>query len=475
MLKLKSMMLVFILALFSLPALTQDEMTPSVTVDGQVVVNGTVRVDEVVSDGPGFIVIHATGADGNFGEVIGHTPVADGVNTNVVVNIDVATVTPTLFAMLHTDDGEIGTYEFGTVPETDGPVIVNEVIITPTFPVEVLSAHDQIVDGAVMIHSVTMSADGFVVIHATNEEGNFGEVIGFAPVTEGTNTDVMVELDGEATDIIWPMLHFDTNEMGTYEFGTVEGADAPVVIDGAVATLPIWIAPHIRVPNQIVLHGDGIVSDMMTSTVHVGSVLSDGPGFIVIHAATAGDDGSMTFGEVLGFAPVEDGLSIDVMVELDGAPTAVLYPMLHTDDGEIGTYEFGTVEGADAPVVVNGNVVTFPINAAPSIAYSGTLQGTTLTIEQAVIDAPGWLVIHADNGSGSFGEVIGQTYLPAGISYDVEVELDASMITDPLYPMLHYDTGEEGVYEFGTVEGADSPVAVSGNVVVAPMNPAVIQ
>jgi len=36
--------------------------------------------------------------------------------------------------------------------------------------------------------------------------------------------------------------------------------------------------------------------------------------------------------------------------------------------------------------------------------------------------------------------------------------------------MLHYDTGEAGVYEFNTVEGADGPVRVGDAVIVGPIN-----
>ncbi|RME87448.1 MAG: hypothetical protein D6770_09365, partial [Anaerolineae bacterium] len=67
------------------PAATEaPAMTPSVTVMDQDIVNGTVTVAEVVSNGPGWIVIHAQ-ADGKPGPILGYAPVADGVNKNVVV------------------------------------------------------------------------------------------------------------------------------------------------------------------------------------------------------------------------------------------------------------------------------------------------------------------------------------------------------------------------------------------------------
>lgn len=89
---------------------------------------------------------------------------------------------------------------------------------------------DQDSDGAtVVIDSVVSEGDGFIVIHRDND-GSPGEVIGHAPVSDGENTDVEVTLDGDVEDgeTLWAMLHTDDNTMGTYEFGDVEGADAPV-------------------------------------------------------------------------------------------------------------------------------------------------------------------------------------------------------------------------------------------------------
>ena len=88
------------------------EVLPSVTVVDQEIEMGHVTVAEVVSDGPGWMAIHAQAEDGGFGEVLGYTAVSDGVNTDVVVDLIMGTPTETLFAMLHIDAGEVGTYEF---------------------------------------------------------------------------------------------------------------------------------------------------------------------------------------------------------------------------------------------------------------------------------------------------------------------------------------------------------------------------
>lgn len=103
--------------------------TPRVRVSNQAMMDGKVVVDEVVSHGAGWIVIHANENDSP-GPVIGHAAVEDGVNQDVTVEIDAEAATETLFAMLHTDTGEMGTYEF---PGADTPVQVDGELVTPAF------------------------------------------------------------------------------------------------------------------------------------------------------------------------------------------------------------------------------------------------------------------------------------------------------------------------------------------------------
>ncbi|MGB7339984.1 MAG: hypothetical protein WBC91_13905 [Phototrophicaceae bacterium] len=444
-----------------------DHFDPAVTVNDQVSTDGTVTIAQVNSAAEGFLVIHADN-DGSFGAVIGYAPVYPGANYNVVVDIDTSAATSTLYAMLHQDTGEIGVYEFGTVEGADGPVAVDGAVVTPSFTAEIVTASDQMVDmNTVTIDSVTLSVDGFVVVHAGDAE-SFGAVLGFAAVPAGTSTNVVVELEGDMTDVVWPMLHVDTGEAGVYEFGTVEGADGPVVVNGSVATMPIWTVPHMRVADQIVVHSDGMDMMDMVPSVTASSVLSEGAGWLVIHADNDGAPGP-----VLGQTLVEAGLNTDVVVELEGDITPVLFPMLHVDTGEAGVYEFGTVEGADGPVFVNEQVVVFPINAAPSIYYNGSIDGNVLSIDGALADATGWLVIHADN-AGAPGAVLGQVQVYPGLNQNLVITLEGD-VTETVFPMLHFDTGEAGQYEFGTVDGADAPVFVGGNVVVGPLTPSMME
>lgn len=85
------------------------------------------------------------------------------------------------------------------------------------------------------------------------------------------------------------------------------------------------------------------------STLTVSSVDLEGvdQGWIAVHTDVDGKPGP-----TVGAVAVEQGTSSDVVVKLDETvPTGDYWPMLHVDDGEVGTYEFPDVEGVDLPVL----------------------------------------------------------------------------------------------------------------------------
>jgi hypothetical protein len=445
----------------------QDMPTPQVNLASeQLVTGGFVTIDSVYSEGPGFVVIHRQ-SDGGVAGV--SAPLAPGWTNNLRINLNTSLAEAGMSAMLHVDDNTIGTYEFGTVEGADGPVRVGDQIVNPLFSAAVLDATDQKLNGStVTVRAAAMADGGFVVIHS-GAEGRPGPVLGYAAIPAGTSTDVSIELSGDITPIVWPMLHVDDNTIGAYEFGSVEGADAPVRVGGAVATFAIWTVNHIRVNDQIVLYGDNSpmagAAGEMTPTVRAKSVLSEGPGILVVHAD---DNGSA--GAILGATFVNDGLTENVEVQLDASAgiTPVVWPMLHVDAGTVGVYDGLEVDGLASNLAVSD--VTFPINIAPALVMSDqALTDGALVITNALMDVPGWIAIHTDN-NGQPGPVIATAQLHPGANWNVVIPVDAAAAGGRVFPMLHYDTGEAGTYEFGTVEGADGPVFVAENVVFGPLN-----
>jgi hypothetical protein len=85
-------------------------------------------------------------------------------------------------------------------------------------------------------------------------------------------------------------------------------------------------------------------------------VLIDQPGFVVIHE---GDP----MGPVLAEHALQPGLNEDISIELDlSAVSEPVFPVLHADTNTIGTLEFGSGDGVDAPLTLNGQVIAAALN-----------------------------------------------------------------------------------------------------------------
>lgn len=118
---------------------TIPSVTPSITVENQIITDGTITIAEVVSDGPAWLVIHNNEqpyAGLTMGPVVGHSPIDAGVNQTVEVTIEMTETTGTLYAMLYRDKGRVGAYE---VPTVDTPVSVDGEPVRQTFTVDAMN------------------------------------------------------------------------------------------------------------------------------------------------------------------------------------------------------------------------------------------------------------------------------------------------------------------------------------------------
>jgi hypothetical protein len=111
-------------------------------------------------------------------------------------------------------------------------------------------------------------------------------------------------------------------------------------------------------------------------------------------------------------------------------------------------------------------------DTAPAlVAASPQPAGATVTIAEASLVGPGFVVIHATDAEGKplVPGSIGATPLPGGDSRNIAVALSAPVAPgDRLVAMLHTDSGQAGVYEFGTASIAeDKPVMHFGHPVTA--------
>jgi len=368
---------------------------PAVQVMSQAVLNGMVTISRVDADAAGFVVIHAD-ENGEPGHVVGVAAITAGGADNLAIMIDGAMATPVLHAMLHTDDNTQGVFEYNDNPAADAPLTGGYT----TFTIAAIFAYDQQpIENTVIIASAISETGGWLVVHADNN-GSPGPVLGQALINPGTNPAVIVPLaaDGQ-TPVLWPMLHVDDNTVGTYEFGQVEGADAPVVVEGQVATRPMNATetPTVMLADGTMLEGPQTpliipaMSQMLDTMTTGGSgeftvdnVMSIGAGFIDVHADMMGHPAFS-----LGHTPVADGENTGVVVPLMVPPsmpamtiTPMVWPMLHADTNSNGIYEYLKVVGADLPVIYNGAVVTVPtmvgaVDSSMATSEPGMMQPTT--------------------------------------------------------------------------------------------------
>jgi predicted lipoprotein with Yx(FWY)xxD motif len=264
---------------------------PEVKVSDQTIQNGIVRVDQVVSNGPGWITIYTVVND-QPDQPLGHAPVQNGNNKNVTVQIDATKATPTLYALLQVDAGTVGVFEF---PGPDGAVMLGVRMIARPFknlaigapaapttqaaPVPLITVQDQpIHNGTIVISQVVSIGETWLVIHPQNPDGSTGNFIGYALVHDGINTNVPVKIDvSRTTRVLYGMLHVNAAKAASPQF---PGADEPVMVGGKMLLPPFRVIGELAgdVPLGVAKNSSGTpyLVDGMGTSLYI--FLNDTPG-----------------------------------------------------------------------------------------------------------------------------------------------------------------------------------------------------
>lgn len=349
---------------------------PSIATVDQAVYDNTIIIPEVNAAADGWLVIHNDDGTGNIvlPDIIGKVQVSAGINTNLSITLDSTvqySIGQKLFPMLHLDNGIIGTYEFDGNSAFDGPEVFSNdafpgnVIFTSftvTAPVGKLTVSNQVISqNMVWVESTELPADGWLVVHRDNGSG--GPIVPNiisepVYVSAGVSEDILVPIlsteslsDGET---IWVMLHEDNGMTGKYEFDGNNGFDGPYFTeDGNIAITPITIqSADIEVEDQSVIN----------NTITIKNVLAARDGWLVIHNDNG--SGGIVLPEIIGKVQVSAGMNTDLVVNLDANNTYTvgqkLFPMLHLDNGIIGTYEFDGNSAFDGPEIFSNDA--FPGN-----------------------------------------------------------------------------------------------------------------
>lgn len=229
-----------------------DAEQPNVQVSEQGIVDGRVNIVRAVVDGPAWVVIHAD-ADGKPGPVIGHAALHEGENTDVVVEIDTAAATPLLHAMLHTDAGVVGTFEF---PGPDAPIKIGDNIVmalfsaAPPAPPTPTAREETVAEAASGAAAPTagpeetatpekeVTAEAEATPTAAPEEGSAWAETGATPTAVPEEESTAAESMAVAVPTAAPAQEAET-DTGAPEAGSKGAAPTSMPVTGAGASLPL--------------------------------------------------------------------------------------------------------------------------------------------------------------------------------------------------------------------------------------------
>lgn len=326
-----------------------------------------VRVFDVVSDGPGIVVVRAGGSQA--GNVIGWTAV-NGNDGDEDITLDRDLIhNESLWAGLYRDTNDNDTWDDGT----DGPLQAN-LESTPqqgTFVVRSLptvTADDQTASppNQVVVASALSSNGGFVAIFDTASN----VPIGTASLASGTQTDVAVTLSRDAVngEVLTATLYEDTDSNGNFDIAIDQAEDD----DGEVSddfTVYLSVTPTLTATDTS--------ATVITSRFAIGAITSDGPGWVAAYEDAAGSPGP-----IIGYVAIAAGDSTDVLFTADRplVDGEMIHLELRQDVSPVGTWDAVT----DIPQMAAGTPVT------------GTI---TVTV---AADLPDGRIVFANNGAASY-------------------------------------------------------------------------
>lgn len=293
-------------------------LTPAVAVEDQNIAGGTVTVAEVISDGPGWIVIHAA-AEGSPGPVLGYAAVADGTNQDVVVEIAADQATETLYAMLHADGGMVGSYEF---PGADGPVMAGEQMVSPAFQVTggiAAATEEPAEEAAVQVRTFAIVPEQTTAQYSIdetfiNDNNRFATAIGKTSVVEGrlalNYADPAQSELGEITVDISTLASDSGRRDNAIRERWLESARFPVASFKGTEIRGFPADPQEGQPIEFQLAGDMTIKE--TTREQVWDVTATLDGDTLTGTATTFlmlADYTVPVPEILGIVSVTDGLT----------------------------------------------------------------------------------------------------------------------------------------------------------------------
>jgi len=358
-----------------------------IVVHAQDVTAGQMIVDSVTAAQDGWLLIRKD-KKGAPGDVIGFVPVHRGTTANIRVDVQPAdaygndNITPTLWATLVADPNALTPFASPSPAITKytslavvafGSRTASGVPGSSLFAgvYKILARAQDVTAGQLIVDSVTAAQASWLLIRK-DDDGAPGDMIGFAPVHQGTSTGVRVDIqltdyygDDNITPTLWATLVPDPNALTplTVPNSTVlQAASAAVVAFGsstaragssqATTTVSISSSSGLAGGNKITARAQ----DTSSGRVVIDSVIAAQDGWLLIRKDANGRPGS-----VLGFSPVHQGVNADIAADIkvtnakgNNIVTPVLWATLVADPNALNPFAMpgATIQQASSLVMV---------------------------------------------------------------------------------------------------------------------------
>jgi hypothetical protein len=326
-------------------------------------------------------------------------------------------------------------------------------------------------NGQVVVDSVSASQDGWLLIRK-DAYGAPGKVIGFAPVHQGLNTDVHVDIrttdasgNDNVTPTLWATLAADPNALNAFASpdATIE-QEGSITIVGFGSTAASGTPQAVAYASQVPTTGGAGSSSSAANANKIAVRAQDtNNGDVIVDSVSANQDGWLLIrkdangapGNVIGFAPVHQGLNTDVRVDIqitdasgDDNVTSTLWATLVADpnalnafaspdatieqEGSIAMVGFGSTAASGAPQAMAsasqvpttggaGNSSSAANANKIAVRAQDTNNGDVI-VDSVSASQDGWLLIRKD-ANGVPGNVIGFASVHQGLNTDVRVDI----------------------------------------------------
>ncbi len=309
--------------LVTLPSLTVSDQTLS---QNEEETDGYIVIDAVDCPTPAWVALYPADDDERV-NLLGYAPVPAGGGENIPLFFRWRDAPSHLQVVLLEDRGEPDMFEV----ELDQPLALDgkdlAVDVRVTMPPNIL-IYSQPAGASFVVEQIISDGPGWLVMYEDgNEDGQPGFIIGSAPLEDGLNRLVEIEVDATAVSTnMLVTLHYDTTAGDDFDFP----ANDPRQNFGGIARFTTFRTD--------------VTGLLLTDSRRYDGNLLTVPRLAVgqpVWAAVYGDEEGRRTAEPIGLLPLEAGYYSDIDIELEQTLNAgdTVYIVLHQDGGEIGEFE----------------------------------------------------------------------------------------------------------------------------------------